>query len=143
MSGQKTNKSIKPYLFFNGNCEEALEFYRKAIGAEIEMLMRHKDSPEPAEPGRVPAGWENKVMHVSFRVGDSVLMASDGCGEGGKFEGFSLSIDLPDEAAVKEAFAALSEGGKAILPPTKTFWSPCFSMLTDRFGIGWMLGVPG
>lgn len=132
---------IEPYLFFNGRCEEALDFYSKALGAKVEMLLRFKDSPEPHPPGMVPDGWADKVMHASFRIGNNVVMASDGCGDGGKFEGFSLSISVADEAEAKRLFDALSADGKITMPLEKTFWSPCFGMVTDRFGVGWMIGV--
>ena len=116
---------VQPYLFFGGRCEEALEFYRKAIGAEVEMLMRYKESPEPTPPGMLAEGFENKVMHTSFRVGETTLMASDGCGpEDAKFEGFSLSLTVPTEADADRVFAALSDGGTVKMPLTKTFWSP-------------------
>ncbi|MDB6138919.1 MAG: 3-demethylubiquinone-9 3-methyltransferase [Verrucomicrobiaceae bacterium] len=134
---------IQPYLFFAGRCEEALEFYRTAIGAQVAMMMRYSDSPDPMPPGRLPAGFENKVMHASFRVGSSVLMASDGCEEGGKFEGFSLSLALASEAEAQKAFDALAEGGSITMPLGKTFWSPCFGMLQDQFGMGWMVTVEG
>jgi len=134
---------VQPYLFFGGRCEEALKFYQKAIGAETEMLMRHKESPEPPPPGTVPPGFENKVLHATFRVGGTTIMASDGCGEGGTFEGFSLALSVPTEADANRAFAALAEGGEVRMPLAKTFWSPRFGMLTDRFGIGWMVSVPG
>src|SRR5262245_12466479 len=123
--------SIQPYLFFGGRCQEALDFYRKALGAEVEMVMLHKDSPEPPPPGMLPPGFENKVMHTTFRIGGSTLMASDGCGEGQNFNGFSLSLTLPTEAEAKRVFTALAEGGEVKMPPNKTFWSPCFGMLTD------------
>jgi PhnB protein len=132
---------IQPYLFFNGNCEEAVEFYRRALGAEVQMLMRYRDSPEPPPPGTVPAGWENKVMHVSLSVGGAVVMASDGCSDQPSFNGFSLSITVPDASSAERIFGALSDGGKVTMPLAKTFWSPRFGMLTDRFGIGWMVGV--
>ena len=132
---------IQPYLFFGGRCEEALEFYRKTLGAQVDMMMRYKESPEPAPPGRIPPGFENKVMHATFRIGDSVLMASDGCEEGAKFEGFSLSVTQPTETDAKRVFAALSESGKVGMPLSKTFWSPCFGMVADKFGIGWMVSV--
>ncbi|MBX7157615.1 MAG: VOC family protein [Verrucomicrobiae bacterium] len=135
------NPLIQPYLFFNGNCEEALEFYKNAVGAKVEMLMRFKDSPEPPPPGRVPSGYENKVMHASFRIGESVLMASDGCGESENFKGFSLSLSVATEAEAKRAFDVLAVGGQVTMPLAKTFWSPCFGMLTDRFGMGWMVNV--
>ena len=133
---------IEPYLFFEGRAEEALEFYGRALGAKTEMLMRYKDSPEPPPPGMVPPGSENKVMHASMRIGDAVVMISDGEVSGKpKFQGFSLAIDAPDVATVDKQFAALSEGGKVTMPPGKTFWSPRFGMLTDKFGVGWMIGV--
>lgn len=142
MNPASTQPIIQPYLFFGGRCEEALEFYRTAIGAELQMLMRHKDSPDSPPPGRLAEGWENKVMHTSFRVGTSVLMASDGCSaEDGKFGGFSLSLAFPAEAEAQRAFTALAEGGQVQMPLMKTFWSPCFGMVTDRFGLGWMITV--
>lgn len=135
------NTLVQPYLFFNGRCEEALEFYREALGAEVEMLMRYKDSPEPPPPGMLPPGFENKVMHSAFRIGGTSLMASDGCQQGPSFGGFSLSLAVPTEAEANRAFSALAEGGQVQMPLTKTFWSPCFGMLTDRFGVGWMVSV--
>jgi PhnB protein len=133
--------NIQPYLFFGGRCEEALEFYRTALGAEVQMIMRYKDSPEPAEPGRVPAGYENKIMHASFRIGDSTVMGSDGCGEENAFNGFFLSLNVATEAEADRYFAALSEGGKITMPLSKMFWSPKFGMVEDRFGLGWMVSV--
>ena len=135
------NSLIQPDLFFGGRCEEAIEFYRKELGAELGMLMRYKESPEAPPPGMVPPGFENKVMHAAFRIGKTTLMASDGCDEGANFKGFSLSLHLESEAEAKKAFAALSEGGKVGMPLEKTFWSPCFGMVTDKFGIGWMVTV--
>lgn len=132
---------VQPYLFFNGRCEEALEFYKNAIGAEVEMVMRFSESPEPMPEGMLPAGFENKVMHASFRVGESVLMASDGCDPTPGFEGFSLSISVAEEADVDRMIEALAEGGEVTMPVGKTFWSPRFGMAKDRFGIGWMVGV--
>ena len=133
---------VQPYLFFGGRCEEAVAFYRTAIGAEVEMLMRYSDSPEPQPEGRLPAGYENKVMHASFRIGETELMASDGCGEDDTFGGFSLSLSVATEAEAERAFAALSEGGKVTMPLAKTFWSSRFGMVEDRFGMGWMVTVP-
>jgi PhnB protein len=132
---------IQPYLFFGGRCEEALEFYRAAVDAKVEFMMRYKESPEPMPPGRIPAGFENKIMHATFHVGGTTLMASDGCEEGANFAGFSLHVCLPTHAEVERAFAALAAGGKVEMPLAKTFWSPRFGMLTDRFGIGWMVSV--
>ncbi len=132
---------VQPYLFFNGRCEEALEFYRAALGAQVEFLMRYKESPEAPPPGRVPPGFENKIMHATFHIGSSTLMASDGCEEVPKFGGFSISLGVPTQAEAERAFAALAAGGQVQMPLGKTFWSPCFGMLTDRFGIGWMVSV--
>jgi len=135
------NTLVQPYLFFGGRCEEALEFYRTALGAQIDFLMRYKESPEPQPPGRLPPGFENKVMHATFRIGGSTLMASDGCEAGANFAGFSLSLAVPTAAEADRAFAALADGGQVKMPLTKTFWSPCFGMLTDRFGVAWMVSV--
>jgi PhnB protein len=134
-------KLVQPYLFFGGRCEEALEFYGSAIGARVEMVMRFSESPDPPPPGVLQPGFENKVMHSAFRVGETVVMASDGCGEGSGFSGFSLSISLETEAEVDSVFAALSDGGKVQMPLTRTFWSPRFGMVTDRFGVQWMVTV--
>ena len=136
-----TNPSITPYLFFAGRCEEALEFYRKSLGAEVEMLMYHRDSPDAPPPGMLQAGFENKVMHAAFRIGGATLMASDGCDDKSRFEGFRLSLAFATENEANQAFAALSDGGEIALPLSKTFWSPCFGMVTDRFGVGWMVTV--
>jgi PhnB protein len=134
---------IEPYLFFEGRCEEAVEFYRKALGAEVTMLMRYKDSPEPPPAGKLPPGSENKVMHASLRIGETTVMASDGFAQGRpSFQGFSLSITVPDEARANKLFGALADGGQVQMPLGKTFWSPRFGMVTDRFGVGWMIGVP-
>ena len=137
-----TKSHIQPYLFFGGRCEEALEFYRTTLGAKTEMLMRYKDSPEPCPAGMIPSGFENKIMHAAFRIGDTALMASDGCEEGGAFAGFSLSLTLPNSAEAERVFAALSAGGTVRMPLVKTFWSPCFGMLADRFGMVWMITIP-
>lgn len=140
----QNNRIVQAYLFFNGRCEEAVEFYRKALGAEVEMMMRFKESPEKPQPGMVPPGFENKIMHCSFRVGQTTVMASDGCSaDKVSFEGFSLSVTVPNEADADRVFNALAEGGKVQMPLTKTFWSPRFGMLEDRFGIQWMVSVMG
>ncbi|HEY4299457.1 MAG TPA: VOC family protein [Candidatus Didemnitutus sp.] len=133
------NPLIEPYLLFGGRCEEALAFYQKAVGAKIEMLMRFNESPMPHQPGMVPAGFEKKVMHASVRIGDSRVMASDGDSDRTRFEGFSLSLSVATEEEARRAFAALSEGGKVSMPLGKTFWSPCFGMVQDKFGMGWMV----
>lgn len=134
---------IQPYLFFDGRCEEAIEFYKKALGAEVVMLMRVKDSPEPPPPGRLPPGSENKIMHAAVRVGTAEFMASDGmCSGKPSFKGFSLSLAFADADEAGRVFAAMKEGGKVDMPLGKTFYSPCFGMLTDRFGVQWMVIVP-
>ena len=131
---------IQPYLFFGGRCEEALEFYRSAVGAQIEMMMRYKESPEPNTG--LPECFEDKVMHASVRIGGSTVMASDGRCEGQvNFEGFSLSITVPDESEAERVFAALADGGLVTMPLEQTFWAPKFGMLTDRFGVAWMVSV--
>ena len=135
--------TITPYLFFSGRCEEALNFYQKAIEAQIDMIMRFNESPEPTPPGMLQAGFENKVMHASFRVGGACLMASDGCDDNTKFDGFRLALTLANEAEAHQAFNALAEGGSIQMPLSKTFWSPCYGMLTDKFNVGWMVMVPG
>ena len=133
---------VQSYLFFDGRCEDAIEFYKKTLGAKVEMLMRFKDSPEPHQPGMVPPGAENKVMHASFRIGDTVVMASDGrCMGKPSFQGFSLSITVPNEAEAKRLFAALGDGGQVQMPLAKTFFSPQFGMVADRFGVSWMVIV--
>lgn len=133
---------LQPYLFFEGRCEEALEFYKTALGAEVTMLMRFKDNPEPPEVSMTPAGSEDKIMHSSFKIGDSEIMASDGrCSGQATHQGFSLSITAKDEAEAKRLFTNLSDGGQIQMPLTKTFFSPQFGMVADRFGISWMVIV--
>ena len=133
---------IQPYLFFDGRCEEAINFYRKAAGAEIIMLMRFKESPEPPQPGMVAPGSENKVMHAAFRVGESTVLASDGhCQGKPNFQGFALSLTVSSEAEADRVFNALADGGKVQMPLGKTFFSPRFGMVADRFGVAWMVYV--
>jgi PhnB protein len=133
---------VQPYLFFDGRCEEAIEYYRKALGAEVSMLMRYKDSPEPPQPGMMPPGSENKIMHASFRIGDTTVMASDGrCQGKPSFQGFSLSLITANEAEAQRLFSALSHGGQVQMPLTQTFFSPAFGMVADRFGVSWMVLV--
>jgi PhnB protein len=133
---------VQPYLFFDGRCEEALNFYKKTLGAEVQMLMRFKDSPQPQQPGMVPPGSDNKVMHATFRIGSATLMASDGdCKGKASFQGFSLSLTPSTEAEAQKLFAALGEGGQVQMPLTKTFFSPAFGMVADKFGVSWMVYV--
>lgn len=132
---------IQPYLMFEGRTEEAIEFYKKALGAKVEMLLRFKDSPDKSNPACIPAN-ENLIMHSAMRIGDSLVMASDGMATGQpKFEGITLSIDAKNEADADRLFAALSEGGKVQMPMMKTFFSPRFGMVADKFGVGWMVIV--
>ena len=143
MTTANNNPVVEPYLFFNGRCNEALDFYTKALGAKVDFLMRFKDSPEPPEPGMVPPGSENKVMHASFRIGGQRLMASDGrCAGKPNFDGFALSLTVRDEAEADKVFAALADGGQVQMPLAKTFYSPRFGMVSDRFGVMWMILVP-
>jgi len=131
---------IEPYLFFDGRTDEALAFYKEAVGAEVTMLMRYKDSPDPTPPGMLPPGSENRVMHASMKIGDSVVMASDGsCGGRPAFQGFSLTATVKTEAEADRAFAALSAGGQVTMPLGRTFFAPRFGMCTDKFGVGWMV----
>jgi PhnB protein len=130
---------VQPYLFFDGRCEEAVEFYRGALGAAVEMMMRYDESPDPPPPGMVPPGSEKKIMHASFKIGDSLVMASDDCTGQSTLGGFSLSLTVPDAATADRVFEALAEGGEVQMPLGQTFWSPRFGMLKDRFGVGWMI----
>jgi PhnB protein len=133
---------VQPYLFFSGNCEEALKFYQKVLGAKVEEIFRYKESPEPPPADKVPANWGDKIMHASVRIGESQLLASDGCPqEGAGFKNFSLTISATNEAEADRLFNGLAEGGQVQMPLGKTFFSPRFGMLTDRFGLGWMVGV--
>jgi PhnB protein len=133
---------VQVYLFFGGRCDEAVAFYAETLGAVPEMTMRYRDSPEAPPPGTVPPGYEDKVMHTSFRIGSTTVMASDGCGEETGFGGFSLAVTLPTTDEARRAFDALAAGGSVTMPLGETFWSPCFGMLTDKFGVGWMVTVP-
>ncbi|HET7363970.1 MAG TPA: VOC family protein [Burkholderiales bacterium] len=129
---------VQPYLFFDGRCEEALQYYSKHLGAKVERLMRNKESPEPPPPGMNAPG--EKVMHAAFRIGDTQLMASDGhCAGKPRFEGISLTITARDDAETKRIFNALGDGGKVTMPLTKTFFASSFGMVDDRFGVHWMV----
>jgi PhnB protein len=130
---------VQPYLFFDGRCQEALDFYGRALGAEVTMVMRYKDSPDPS---MTPPGAAEKVMHASFRVGDSMVAASDGSCEGrASFQGFALSLTIATAAEAERLFTALADGGKVQMPLTQTFFSPRFGMVADRFGVSWMIHV--
>ena len=131
---------VQPYLFFDGRCEEAIDFYRSKLGAEVDMLMRFQDSPEPQQHA---PGAENKIMHVNLRIGDTTVLASDGrCLGQPNFQGFALSLTPADDAEAKRLFSVLSEGGQVQMPLGKTFFASSFGMLADRFGVSWMVYVP-
>lgn len=133
-------QAIEPYLFFDGRCDEAIEFYRQALGAEVEMLMRFKDSPEP---GGCPGASGDKVMHASLRIGQARVLASDGRCEGKpNFQGFGLALSVPTVAEAERRFTALAKDGRVQAPLSKTFFSPSFGMVADRFGVMWMVLVP-
>jgi PhnB protein len=138
-----TTSTITPYLDFAGRCEQALEYYRQKLGAEVERLMRYSESPEPVPAGMLQAGFESKIMHASFRLRGVPLMGNDGIDDKSKFEGFELALTVPTEAEARKVFDTLADGGKVQMPLAKTFWSPCFGMVTDRFHIRWMVTVPG
>ena len=138
-SASPTAVQIQPYLFFGGRCDEAIEHYRRVLGAKVTMLMRFKDSPDPAARA---AGKGEKVMHADIQIGSSTLLASDGCDEQPKFQGFSLSLSLPTTEEAERVFADLSNGGSVQQSMTQTFFATRFGMLTDRFGVAWMIMVP-
>ena len=130
---------IDPYLMFDGRCEEAIEFYRRALGAEVTMMMRFKDNPSPEHN---PPGSGEKVMHANLRIGDSTVLCSDGnCKGKPKFEGVSLSLTVKDAAEAEKRFKALGEGGQVQMPLAKTFFSASFGMVADKFGVSWMVYV--
>jgi PhnB protein len=130
---------VQPYLNFDGRCDEALEFYKNAIGAKVGMLMRFKDAPDQS---MISPGSENKVMHSAFQVGETTIMASDGrCTGKANFHGIALSIMASSEAEADKLFSGLAEGGQVTMPLSKTFFSPKFGMLSDKFGVGWMILV--
>ncbi len=135
---------VEPYLFFNGRCEEAMAFYKEAIGAEVTIQMRMNEAPDPPPPGAIPEGFETKIMHANLRIGDTMLMVSDGNSNmQPTFKGFTLSLSVADAGEAERTFNALQQGGgKVTMPLGKTFWSPAFGMLEDRFGVGWMVIVP-
>jgi len=142
MSTTQKYPIVQTYLFFDGCCEEAIEFYRRALGAELIMLTRFKDCPEPPPPGCAAPGLEKKVMHARFRIGDTIVLASDGRSTGKPFfHGFTLSLAVPTEAEAERLFASLADGGQVQMPLAKTFFSARFGMVADRFGVPWMVLV--
>jgi PhnB protein len=132
---------VQPYLFFDGRCEEAIDFYGKALGAEVEMLMRYQEAPDP--PPGAHADYEDKIMHANLRVGDGSVLMSDDCMGHPRFEGFALTLTAADGEEAARQFAALADGGTVLMPLSQTFFSPAFGMLTDRFGVRWIVLVPG
>jgi uncharacterized glyoxalase superfamily protein PhnB len=135
--------TIQPYLFFSGRCEEAMAFYEQTLGAKILMKMRFNESPEPVPEGMLQAGFEHKIMHATLTIGTMTIMASDGCDDKSKFDGFRLALSVPTESMADFAFKGLAEGGTVDMPLVKTFWSPRYGMVTDKFGVAWMVMVPG
>jgi PhnB protein len=132
---------VQPYLFFEGRCQEAIDFYSRTLGATIVMQMAFKDSPEPT--GQPPEAGD-KVMHASVRIGETEVFMSDGrCSGAPTFQGFSLSLNPADDAAAASLFTALADGGTVTMPLAKTFFASSFGMLIDRFGVGWMVMVQG
>lgn len=130
---------IQPYLMFNGRCEEAIDFYKKALGAQPQMVMRFKDAPDQS---MITPGNGDKIMHAALNIGDGVVLLSDGMCTGQQaFEGFSLSFTVKDEAEATRRFNALADGGQVRMPLGKTFFSPSFGMVADKFGLGWMIYV--
>lgn len=129
---------VQPYLDFDGRCDEAIEFYKRALGAEVKSLHRFKESP----PGSCPPGMEDKIMHAHLSIGDTAVLASDGYCKGQKqFQGFSLALNLTDEGKADQVFGALSDGGQVQMPLSKTFFASRFGMVADRFGVTWMIHV--
>jgi PhnB protein len=136
---EEDDMQVQPYLFFDGRCDEAIDFYKKALGAEVGMLMRWKDSPDKS---MCTASNENKVMHSSLKIGDTRVMASDGRNSGNpKFEGFALSLNAKNEADADRMFNALADGGQITMALSKTFFSPRFGIVADKFGVHWMIMV--
>lgn len=138
---------VQSYLYFDGRCEEALNFYKTHLGAKVGMLMRFSENPDPqnsqgcATDTPIPG---DKIMHVAFTIGETEILASDGMSQGkAEFKGFSLAISPPNEAEGKKTFNALAEGGHVQMPIAKTFFSPCFGMVVDKFGVLWTIVVPG
>lgn len=135
---------VKQYLFFSGRCEEALNFYKQHLSAEVSFLLRFNESPDPVPEGMLQDGFENKIMHAEFSLGNTHIMASDGCNDVEQFSGFRIALTLDDESEARRIFDALaSEGGKIDMPLMKTFWSPLYGQVTDKFGIGWMVMIAG
>lgn len=136
--------NVQPYIYFNGRCEEAFEFYRKTLGAESIMMMRFKESPIPAQAGMLPPGSEEKIMHMSFRIGETTVLASDGrCAGEKSFQNFGLALQVKDAGEAERRFKALEDGGQVVMPLGATFFSPMFGMVADKFGVAWLVIAQG
>ena len=139
---QAEARQVQPYLFFDGRCEEAIEFYKKALGAEVQSMMRFQEVPGPEGASQAPPGSANKIMHAMLRIGESTMLASDGqCSGKTNFGGITMALQVKDAAEAEKMFAALADGGQVQMPLAETFWSPRFGMLQDKFGVGWMINV--
>ena len=134
--------TLNNYLFFSGRCEEALKYYQQHVGAKIGMLMRFSDSPDPLPEGMLAPGFEDKIMHCEFTLGDSKVLASDGCGDGTALSGFSLALTVATKEDAHRVFAALAKDGQINMPLAETFWSPLYGQVTDQFGMAWMVMLP-
>jgi PhnB protein len=134
---------VNNYLFFSGRCDEALAFYQQHLSAEIKFLIRFNEMPDPMPEGVLQPGFENKVMHAEFSLGNTRIMASDGCNDAEKFSGFRIALNVPDEEEARRIFAALATNGQITMPLEKTFFSPLYGQVTDQFGVGWMVMLPG
>jgi PhnB protein len=131
--------NVQAYVFFDGKCEEALEFYKAAVGAKVDMVMRFKEAP-PEMQSQMSPGSKDKIMHAAFRVGDTQILASDGeCHGKPKFDGFSLTLNAANDAEADRLFSALGKGGKVTQPMSETFFASRFGMLSDKFGVNWMV----
>ena len=132
--------NVQPYVFFDGKCEEALEFYKQALGAKVEMMMRYSENPDKPDPSKMPPNSANKIMHAAFKVGDTQILASDGhCQGKPSFQGFGLAISAANDAEASKVFNAVGKGGKVQAPLGKTFFASSFGMVTDKFGVLWMV----
>lgn len=134
--------SVRNYLFFAGRCQEALDFYTQHLGAKVEFKMHFNESPEPMPADMLQKGFENKIMHAAFKVGDVTILASDGCNDTDTFSGFSLALTVPNEPQAHRVFNALAQDGKVVMPLAKVFWSPLYGQVTDKFGVAWMIMLP-
>jgi PhnB protein len=134
---------VTPYLYFNGRCEEALSFYQQTIGARVECQMRFSDCPGELDPNMVPPGTEHRIMHAAFKLGETTIFAADGCASAEmKPAGFGLSLQTPDVAEAEQLFNALAWEGEVRMAMTKTFFSPSFGIVVDKFGVNWLIYVP-